>query len=113
MLWHLFKKYKCEFFALLLFVILLVISKFLGVSCIIYKLTGVKCPTCNMTRAIISLIKGDICSYVRLNVMAVPVLSAFLVVLFINNTCKYKIFLNIYAVIILVVNILYYISNLF
>lgn len=36
------------------------------------------CPTCGMTRAMLSLFKGDIASYISYNPMALPFLSALL-----------------------------------
>ena len=108
MLCRLFKNNKSEFFIIITFALFLVVCKLLKISCIIYKVIGFKCPTCNMTSAVLALIKGDFNTYVRLNVMAVPVLIVFLGELFNKSTSKYKIFFDIFSVIILVINFIYY-----
>lgn len=113
MLWHLFKNNKNEFFALFLFVLLLIICKFIKIDCIIYKVTGIHCPTCNMTRAILALTKGDINTYVELNVMAAPVLVSYLGELFIKVTSRYKKTFDIYAISILIINFVYYANRVF
>lgn len=66
-----------------------------------------------MTRAMLALIKGDVNTYFRLNVMAAPVLFVFLGELFIKARSKYKVFFDIYAVIILIINFIYYANRIF
>lgn len=113
MLWRLFKNNKSEIFILFTFVLFLIVCRFLKIPCIIYKVTGFKCPTCNMTRAILALMKGNIKSYIRLNVMAAPVLLAFLGEIFKKSTGRYKIFFDIYAAVILIINFIYYAYRVF
>ena len=43
-------------------------------TCIIKYIFGIECPTCGMTRAIISLFSGDIKGYFKFNFMAIPLL---------------------------------------
>lgn len=112
MLWRFFKKNTDAISVLIFFVLCLFICKSLKISCFIYKVTGVECPTCNMTRAIFALISGDIHTYIRLNVMAVPILIVFLGMLFFKDTGKYKCFFDIYAMTILIINFIYYANRL-
>ncbi len=67
-------------------------------TCLILWVTGVKCPTCGMTRAIISLFKGDIYSSLSLNFMAVP--TAIAIYLNIHVGKRFKKFVNIYTVVV-------------
>ena len=46
------------------------------IGCPIRKLTGVPCPTCGMTRAMLSLLRFDFRAYITYNPAAVPVIVA-------------------------------------
>lgn len=48
-------------------------------GCPILYFTGIPCPTCGVTRATVSLLKGDFSAYLSFNAMALP---AILLVLF-------------------------------
>ena len=53
-----------------------------GIPCIIKKLTGLKCPGCGMSHALVSVVRGDIGSayaYNALSVTLLPVLGVYLV----------------------------------
>ena len=50
----------------------------LPIKCPIKYFLHFDCPTCGMTRAVFSLIKGDIASYMRFNPMALPFLIVLL-----------------------------------
>lgn len=80
--------------------------------CIFYKITAIPCPTCKMTRALLSLLKGDIRAYATYNVMALPVAIVFVGQIW--NTCygKYKKCFHYYTIIILTINLFYYFARL-
>ena len=44
----------------------------LKITCPILSLTGIPCPTCGTTRALLSLLRGDIKNYLYYQPMAVP-----------------------------------------
>ena len=61
--------------AVLLFTVLLLITEYLNVSiCPIKRFFGLSCPGCGFSRAVISLLKLDIYSSVRYNLLAIPIL---------------------------------------
>ena len=55
----------------------------LNITCPIKAVIGIPCPTCGMTRAMISLFRADIKSYMTYNPMALPMIVA--VLLFIHK----------------------------
>ncbi len=78
-----FYKWKQPLFGSLLIVVILAVSAlfyFFGVGCLWKKLFDISCPTCGITRAYISLFRGDIAAAFEYNFMfpAVPVLGAYL-----------------------------------
>ena len=114
MLCRLFKK-ACnidEIKYLLLFFMAIGLCRIFHVPCLFYRITSVPCPTCNMTKAIFAMINGVFHSYIRYNVMALPVASALFVTLCANGFIKYKHILYTYSVIILAVNMIYYLHRL-
>ena len=54
----------------LFFVYIALIQK---IKCPFLYIFNVKCPTCGMTRAIMSLFHGNIGDYIKYNAMAIPV----------------------------------------
>ena len=80
-------------------------------TCIIRTLTsGIPCPTCGVTRAMISLLKGDLEAYCHYNILALPLCLAFFLALYgdkkKNNT------LLIISIVIFLLNFPYYIWRL-
>ncbi len=49
---------------------------YFSIGCPIRFLTGVPCPTCGVTRALLSLLHLDFAGYFRYNPMAVPLCAA-------------------------------------
>lgn len=70
---QLIKKGILQFFVFLFSV---AVVYFTGINCIFKKLFGITCPGCGMTRAYLSLFKGDIKSAFEFNPMfwSVPIL---------------------------------------
>jgi len=113
MLWRFYKKiFTVETVTVLLFIIFCVICRFFGISCLIYNLTDIPCPTCYMSRALVSLLRFDFYQYAEYNLMALPVAVVFLCELFNRFFGKYKNILHICTGIVLAVNMVYYLMRL-
>lgn len=110
MLFQLFRKNEIK--VLLLFIAFVFVCKYFKVNCIVYSITSFPCPTCGMTRALESLFFGDFNAYMNYNVMALPVLTVFLCQLFYKYFGKFKIVLHIFTVVVLIVNLIYYIARI-
>ncbi len=109
MSWHSFKdSYNHEIAILLLSCIIVAAYHLLDMSCPFLALTGIPCPTCNMTSAILSLLRGDVHSYMSLNAMALPVLAVFVCEIFNRAFGRYKKILHICSAAVLVLNLVYY-----
>ncbi len=109
MLWHLSKsRYKNEITVLLSCVFLIALYNLLGIPCLFYKITSIPCPTCYMTRALLSLAKGDISAYISYNIMALPVAIVFILELFHKLWGKYENIVHGFSIIILIANFTYY-----
>lgn len=52
------------------------VSSALGTNCLINYIFHVNCPSCGMTRALISFVKGDLTGYLSFNPMALPMFIA-------------------------------------
>ena len=46
----------------------------LGDTCALHRATGIKCPACGLTHAVIALLRGHPLGALRINVLAVPIL---------------------------------------
>ncbi len=60
----------------------------IGIPCIFYELTGYKCPGCGITRALFSLLKGDVVTAFRYNKL-IFILAPFLGFYFIYQAYLY------------------------
>lgn len=109
MLWRLYREFKQEALELLFAFVLMMVYYLLDIKCVIYSFTGIPCPTCNMTRALLSLLKGDIYAYSRLNIMAIPVSTVVVSEILISKHLKNKSALHICSVVILTLNLFYYV----
>ena len=107
---HSKQKIKKAFFAVFFIglgcTLLLLIYRF---GCIFRQLLHMPCPTCGMSRAILSLMKFDFASYVHYNVFALPVLFSIIVLFFSKYFNKLVIFMSIF---ILILNFIYYLYRL-
>lgn len=111
MLCKFFKNNRKELIFLLVFLFLVFIIKIFDVNCLIKHLFKTECPTCGMTRALISFIKLDLNSYLQYNAMALPVLIIFILQIFSKYFDRRK--LNVVSIIVLLINIFYWILKKF
>ncbi|MGN0739019.1 MAG: DUF2752 domain-containing protein [Treponema sp.] len=79
-------------------------------TCIIREITGIPCPTCGVTRALLSLVSGNLKAYMYYNTFAVPLCIATVFMIF--GTYMKKRSFQIISTIILLLNIPYYIYRL-
>lgn len=79
-------------------------------TCLFRFLFHLPCPTCGVTRALLSLLRLDIVSYCFYNAMAVPLCAA--VILMYYGTVKKKKGPITISIIILIVNLLYFFYRL-
>lgn len=61
--------------------------KGIGVPCVFYKLTGLLCPGCGNTRAVLSVVKGDISAAFSYNALFIPEI---LYLLWVYVYCSYN-----------------------
>lgn len=114
MLWHLFKRIlNSEIFILIVLVGLCAFTQLIGVTCIIYQLIKVPCPTCGMTRALCNLFVGNLNGYANYNIMALPVALVMVSELFYKRFGRYQKLLHWITFCILVINLVYYIFRLY
>lgn len=113
MLWRSFKKlFTHETVTVFAFISLYIICRFFDVTCLIYKFTQIPCPTCYMSRALCSLLRGNFSDYINYNIMAVPLSIAFLTELYIKYLYKYRKLIHCYSMFVLLINMIYYLSRL-
>lgn len=102
------KKNRGGVFAVAILGILILVDYY---KCPIYAIFGVNCPTCGVTRALLSLIRLDFLAYVKYNAMAIFLLTAVLAMI-----CRYritnKLMVDIYVYSVLAVNTVYYVLRL-
>jgi len=95
-----------------LFAVWVVFHK-IGISCPVLFLTGLPCPSCGATRALLALLSGDIKSYYYFHPMALPLGIAVLLSIHLESMSlrlkKFSIFM-IFSV--LSVNFLLYLSKI-
>ena len=94
----------------LIFVFLIYIS--VGIGCPIYKYLRIRCPTCGVTRALYSLLLGDLEQYFRLNPFAILLVIAVVIGVHLSvmpeKTRKYGI---LYVVITAGINLCWYLYS--
>ena len=80
----------------------------LDVSCPIRVLTGIPCPTCGTTRALLSLLRGDVSAYLRYQPMAVFLVLSVLAALHLPYVKKGKLPIRIFLAVTLSANLVWY-----
>lgn len=107
---------KKSFFKKHIIVLIIIICyysalKFFNITCPIKYLTGFQCPTCGVTRAMLSLLKGDINSYITYHPMALFLVISVLW-FFHRKLFKHKLIGDIFAWGIIIANMLFYIVRI-
>ncbi|MBO5476699.1 MAG: DUF2752 domain-containing protein [Clostridia bacterium] len=108
------KKIRKEY----IFILFLGIALFIGIlnrkiaiGCIIYEITGFYCPGCGITRAILSLVKGDIYQAFRYNQILfidipIIIITSIIYLKFKNNKIV-KITVNIIFIMLFVITLIF------
>ncbi len=89
----------------------ILITKLFGIGCPILYLFKVPCPTCGVTRAMMSLLVLDFKGYFNYNFMALPLCVAVLLLLNID-VIKYKKLAYAVSGGIIIINLVVYVFNL-
>ncbi len=89
----------------------ILITKLLGIGCPILYFFKVPCPTCGVTRAMLSLLVLDFKGYCNYNFMALPLCAAVLLLLNID-VIKYKKLAYAVSFGIIIINFIVYAFNL-
>lgn len=97
-------------FAVAILIILIFLDYY---SCPFYLLFGLPCPTCGVTRAVLSLFRLDMEGYIRYNAMAAFLLSAVLLFFYKRVFNKRCVAADIYIYAVLGANAVYYVLRLF
>lgn len=59
-----------------------------GIPCVFHDITGLRCPGCGMTHAMMALLRLDFESFIKANLFA-PLIVIFLITAFISTSFKY------------------------
>ena len=102
-------KRTCIWFAILLVYTLILLT--FDIHCPISDIIGIKCPTCGITRAVISLLKLDFKASFNYHPLAVPVVMAVWLLLNLEFFKHKKIILSI-SLSIVVLNFILYLSRI-
>ncbi|MBQ7373712.1 MAG: DUF2752 domain-containing protein [Clostridia bacterium] len=86
--------------------------KLLNITCPILFIFKFPCPTCGVTRALLSLLQLDFKAYYKFNVMAIPLLFSTWVFVHLKVLKKKKLPLVV-ATAVLIINFIYYLIRLF
>lgn len=79
-----------------------------NLPCVVFALTGRQCPTCGMTRAMVSLGHGDICGYMSCNPFAFPMLLV-IVAMLANSAFLRKKYGILGCILVLLTNFVWYV----
>ena len=91
----------------------MVVWYYLDVGCVLRNLTGMPCPTCRASRAILSLLTFNIKDYFYYHPMALPIaLALFLTVRITAFPSKYRKFIIVYLVAAVVLTLILYFYRL-
>lgn len=97
------------FIIVLIVMAILVLNERIAIPCIFNKVTGLYCPGCGITRAIKSLLSGDIQTSFRNNILLYTVIPLLFIAMSLDRITKhkYKKIYNIILIILLVITIGY------
>ena len=98
---------KRHFFIFTIIGTFFVLGAILNISCPIMYLIKIPCPTCGMTRAILSLVRFDIKGYMAYNPMAFFMITAAFFLIH-RNILGRKKWIDIYSAIVLTTNLIFY-----
>lgn len=79
-------------------------------KCPIQTWIKIPCPTCGTTRAMLSLLKGDIKSYFRYQPFALPLVIAVMIALHMKFITHKKV-AKVYIYIVIFSNVIYYLCK--
>ncbi len=85
---------------------------YLDVHCILWRITGIRCPGCGMTRALFSLLQGDLEAYLAYNAMALPMAIAVILELFGAARGRYAKAVHIVFAVVFIMNLVYYLQRI-
>ena len=88
--------------------LLLCVAIIMITGCPIKKIFGIQCPTCGITRALLSLTKFDFINYCYYNIMAAPVLISIITIIMCKNIKIKKL-----SYLVLFINFFYYLIRTF
>ena len=86
--------------------------RWLDISCLLRSLTGIPCPTCGGTRAMLSLLRLDFSSYWYYHPLALPLSAAFLLVFHVGKLSRWKKQIYIYTAVVIILTLILYIYRL-
>lgn len=93
---------------IVLLIFLLLVFEF---GCPLFKIFGITCPTCGVTRAWIFLLHGSITESFRVNPLGIPLTIAFIRIIYCDfRKCKLK---NIEKEIYLIISVLAFAFNIY
>ena len=98
---------KRHFFIFAVIGTYLVLSAILNISCPVMYFIKIPCPTCGMTRAILSLVRFDVREYMEYNPMAFFMITAAFLLIH-RNVLKKNKWIDSYSALVLTTNIIIY-----
>ena len=109
------KYYICKtIIVLLIILVACIIFKILNIDCGVKWLTGVSCPTCGLTRSLISFLKLDFESAIYYHALSIPMSFYFLYIVVVEPTFSKKSkWLWVISIVIISALLGYYIYRLF
>lgn len=81
------------------------------ISCPIKAVVGLECPTCGVTRAMVSLVRLDFEGYLYYNPMAVFLVSVVFLFVFLEMY-KSNRFVLVYGIVVLIINFISYLYRI-